>query len=178
MANLKISQLTDGSPAQSTDQIPVNRAGTNFRVDAGSLQLLQTVTVTLSAAQIKNAGASPVSLIPTPGTNKYIYPIAIFASYIFGTVPYTNANGNAEVINYSGQHQDVIFPSIVPFLLSAQSAAEPWVIGAFITGTPFTDVLSECVDKAFVFTIDSGAAEFAAGDGTLTFTILYYVVSV
>lgn len=35
MANQKISQLTDGSPAQSTDQIPINRAGANFRVNAG-----------------------------------------------------------------------------------------------------------------------------------------------
>lgn len=34
MANLKISQLTDGSPAASGDQIPINRAGANFRVNA------------------------------------------------------------------------------------------------------------------------------------------------
>lgn len=33
MANLKISQLNDGTPVQSADQIPVNRAGTNFRVN-------------------------------------------------------------------------------------------------------------------------------------------------
>lgn len=37
MANLKISQLNDGNPAQAADQVPVNRAGTNFRLTAGSV---------------------------------------------------------------------------------------------------------------------------------------------
>lgn len=35
MANLKISQLTDGGPLQASDEIPVERAGTNVKV-AGS----------------------------------------------------------------------------------------------------------------------------------------------
>jgi len=35
MANLKISQLTDGGAAQSTDEIPIARGGANFRLNAG-----------------------------------------------------------------------------------------------------------------------------------------------
>lgn len=35
MADLKISQLTDGSPIQLADQIPINRGGSNFRVSPG-----------------------------------------------------------------------------------------------------------------------------------------------
>ena len=42
MPNKKISQLTDGNPAQSADQIPINRAGANFRVTAGSIIDLAT----------------------------------------------------------------------------------------------------------------------------------------
>lgn len=37
MADLKISQLTDGETVQVTDQIPVNRAGSSRRVVVGSL---------------------------------------------------------------------------------------------------------------------------------------------
>lgn len=40
MSNLKISQLPDGGSAQSTDQIPINRGGTNFRVNAGTIPSL------------------------------------------------------------------------------------------------------------------------------------------
>ena len=37
MANTKISALTDGSPAQAGDQIPINRGGTNYRINAGTI---------------------------------------------------------------------------------------------------------------------------------------------
>lgn len=40
MPDLKISQLTDGNPAQSNDQIPINRGGANFRITAGSISNL------------------------------------------------------------------------------------------------------------------------------------------
>jgi len=37
MANEKISQLTDGSPAQAADQLLVNRGGTSYRVNAATI---------------------------------------------------------------------------------------------------------------------------------------------
>ncbi|HLM79008.1 MAG TPA: hypothetical protein VK302_00105 [Terriglobales bacterium] len=37
MPDAKISQLTDGDPALSTDLIPIERAGTNFAVSAGTI---------------------------------------------------------------------------------------------------------------------------------------------
>lgn len=37
MPDLKISQLTPGDPALSSDELPVNRSGTNFKVTAGSI---------------------------------------------------------------------------------------------------------------------------------------------
>jgi hypothetical protein len=40
MADTKISALTDGNPAQSDDQIPVNRGGVNRRITAGSIAAL------------------------------------------------------------------------------------------------------------------------------------------
>jgi hypothetical protein len=40
MADTKISALTDGDPAQSGDQIPVNRGGVNRRITVGSIAAL------------------------------------------------------------------------------------------------------------------------------------------
>jgi hypothetical protein len=40
MSNLKISQLTSGTPAQSTDLLPIDRSGANFSVTAGSIAAL------------------------------------------------------------------------------------------------------------------------------------------
>jgi hypothetical protein len=37
MPDLKISELTPGNPAQTTDQIPINRSGSNFSITAGSI---------------------------------------------------------------------------------------------------------------------------------------------
>lgn len=42
MADKKISELNSGDPAQTNDQIPINRAGTNFRITAGSISSLAT----------------------------------------------------------------------------------------------------------------------------------------
>lgn len=40
--DLKISQLNNGDPAQTADQIPINRAGVNFSITAGSIASLAT----------------------------------------------------------------------------------------------------------------------------------------
>jgi hypothetical protein len=80
MSNLKISQLTDGSPAQTGDQIPINRAGTNFRVNAqtiitgtgsGSLAFGANVTgLTMSAIRIENAPSGDNDLFTVPAGSR------------------------------------------------------------------------------------------------------------
>lgn len=37
MANKKISQLTNGNPAQGSDEIPINRGGANFKITVDNL---------------------------------------------------------------------------------------------------------------------------------------------
>jgi hypothetical protein len=45
MANTKISALTSGNPAQSGDILPIDRAGANFGITAGSIAALVNVPV-------------------------------------------------------------------------------------------------------------------------------------
>lgn len=44
MADTKISALTSGNPAQSGDEIPIARAGANYKITAGSIASLATVS--------------------------------------------------------------------------------------------------------------------------------------
>lgn len=44
MANTKISALSAGSPAQSGDEIPINRSGTNYKLTAAEIVALVTPT--------------------------------------------------------------------------------------------------------------------------------------
>lgn len=63
MANLKISQLTPGNPAQSGDLLPIDRAGVNFSISAGSIAALAgsgTVT-SFSAASFDSIATAAVA---------------------------------------------------------------------------------------------------------------------
>ncbi len=44
MANTKISALTSGNPAQSSDLIPIARSGANYAVSASSVAALAPVS--------------------------------------------------------------------------------------------------------------------------------------
>lgn len=59
MPDLKISQLTNGNPAQTNDQIPINRGGVNFSITAGSISALPPTT----------AGANQVVYVNSAGTS-------------------------------------------------------------------------------------------------------------
>ena len=56
MPDLKISQLNNGNPAQTNDQIPINRAGVNFSVTAGSIASLATTNSSNTEVLFNNAG--------------------------------------------------------------------------------------------------------------------------
>jgi hypothetical protein len=56
MPDLKISQLTDGNPAQTNDQIPINRAGVNFSITAGSIVSLATTNSATTQVLFNLAG--------------------------------------------------------------------------------------------------------------------------
>src|SRR5437868_15385075 len=95
MANTKISDLTDGSPAQSTDEVPVARSGSTVRVSASTIASLASgsgllsATVTLTAAQIKALHATPITLVAAPGAGKLFVPMGAFFQYKHVTTDYT-----------------------------------------------------------------------------------------
>lgn len=61
MANVKISQLNDGSPAQAGDEIPITRGASNFKISAGDIADLLTGNLTASKPVFTNSDSELVS---------------------------------------------------------------------------------------------------------------------
>ncbi len=66
MADVKISQLVDGAPAQDGDQIPVNRSGSNYRITAGDIVDLVTDGLTVSKPVFTDANGDFTSTGTVP----------------------------------------------------------------------------------------------------------------
>lgn len=67
MANTKISALPSGDPAQSGDTLPIDRAGSNFAVTAGSIAALGAIILT-ATVEIDVTANDVVSFDTSDGT--------------------------------------------------------------------------------------------------------------
>lgn len=67
MPNLKISELNLGNPAQSADEVPINRSGSNFSVTAGSIAALAGVAFTTLPAWWMSGDGSSYSFSNSSG---------------------------------------------------------------------------------------------------------------
>ena len=126
--------------------------------DVGLLQ--ETVTVT--AAQLNSLSTTPVTLIASPGTNKYIKVIEASFYYLVGTTIHTFADDVEAQIN-----------SINQFIF--QNAISP-TFGR-TTQVRSLNVIHDGVlaaDTRLVLTTD--AASSTAGDGTVEVKIMYQVL--
>lgn len=91
MASQKISQLTNGNPAQTGDLIPIDRAGANFSVSAASVAALAggSGSLTGSISLAHNSPTQTAVNLTTDGT----YDWAIVS-------PATGTNGRDDFSNY------------------------------------------------------------------------------
>ena len=73
MADKKVSALTDGSPAVSTDEIHIARSGADYKLSVADVWRTVTKSYTASISEITNCGTSPIAFLPAvPG---YVYHI-------------------------------------------------------------------------------------------------------
>lgn len=175
MADSKISQLPDGSPAQANDQIPINRGGTNFRVNAGTVSSLieQVATITLSSAQLLALQSNPVQLLPPPGVNSAIIVWKAVFQYRFGTVAYNLANGGRLCIGPAGNEEASAFLQKDPVgLLDMVKNTVGWEVASRLSSyqNNFNNVAVNIAQAPALL-------NWTAGDGTLVLTIFYSVVT-
>ena len=99
MSDRKISELMSGSPAQATDELPIARAGSPFKLDVSDIKSpidlqfpeIQDDVFNIASSQILNLFSSPVVLLPAiAGTirtpvNGHVYREPGLAYTIAGT---------------------------------------------------------------------------------------------
>jgi hypothetical protein len=99
MPDLKISQLNNGDPAQTNDQIPINRAGVNFSVTAGSIASLATANSANTEVLFNNNGVvdgdPQFTFNPTGDVLSLTGQLNVDNVRVDGnTISSTNTNGN------------------------------------------------------------------------------------
>ena len=103
MPDLKISQLTAGNPAQSGDEIPINRSGSNFKITAGSIASLASISTPLTVpGTASSTGELRLAEDTDNGTNYvgFAAPASI-ASNLTWTLPATDGTSN-QVLQTNG----------------------------------------------------------------------------
>jgi len=71
MSNKAISQLTNGNPAQGSDEIPINRGGTNFKVTVDQLTRTAAIQFTIDGGgSVPSTGVKGQISIPSACTIK------------------------------------------------------------------------------------------------------------
>jgi hypothetical protein len=133
---------------------------------------VQIATVTLSSAQLRVLHGSPVQLIPAPGVGQVIAPISVVFQYKAGTTPYTVGSG-ARLAVYLGTPNNVVTQVAASGFLD-QAASQVFMMHG-IGGIGVS--LQSTLENAPVVVRNDDPTEWANGDGTVTITTIYTVLT-
>jgi hypothetical protein len=133
-------------------------------------QDLPFTTTVLSSANILALLTTPITLVAAPGVGFTIMPVEIVIKFFGGTVAYTDAGG---AVTFSNGSQSYLLASNAIFLVTVTPNRRIQffdTLGSIDTaGNPPSD------DNA-PLTISKVTNNFAAGNGTATILVWYYVV--
>lgn len=147
----------------------VGPAGTAYGV-AG---LISKVKVLVSSAQLLALRATPLSLIPAPGTNSIIGVANVAFRYLFGTVAYTLNAGTIKLFYGPVANAKALTASIAAGTVD-QVANRIIVSQALTAAGILTDAQGFNVDIQLG---NDGAAELTLGDGTLEVVVGYKIMT-
>lgn len=161
-----LSSLLPG-PGQSAGVDLENEimAGTTLGADYIAPDVVQTITVPLTSAQLLGMNATPVELIPAPGAGKVIIIDNVLFTMTRTSTAY--ASGGTIVLNYATGPVAAINTIAASVLTTA---------GAAVTQTVRDGIDAAAVaNDAIVITNGSGA--FTTGTGTASVNIKYRIVT-
>lgn len=128
------------------------------------------VSVALSSANILALQTTPITLVAAPGVGFSIVPILIVIKFFGGSNAYTDAGG---AVSFSAGSMSAALASNAIFLVTQSPNRRiqtfPWPGATDTAANPPSD------DNA-PLTISKATNNFAAGNGTATILVWYYVV--
>jgi hypothetical protein len=133
---------------------------------------VQVATTTLSAAQLASLHGSPVSVVTAPGAGKALAPFSAIFQVKAGTSPYGVAP-DSHMLLYVGQtSNNVTRANAIRFLdqTSSQIFMAEGIGGIGISS-------QSTLDNAPLMVENDSSTEWTGGDGTVTITVYYTVVS-
>ena len=135
--------------------------------------LFGTQQVTLSTANITGMYATPVSLLPAPGTSRIIRVVSIVGKVVFNSAAF--ASGGVFIVQYdstaNGAGVNAASGTIAAAIINGSANQIFTLNGAALTGAAATGFLN----KALYASNQTGA--FTTGDGSVVLTITYQVVT-
>jgi hypothetical protein len=132
----------------------------------------QVATVTVSAAQLAALHGSPVSVVAAPGSGKALAPFSAVFQYKAGANPYV-VTPNSHVLLYLGKtFNNVTQVNATNFLdqIGSQVFMSEGIGGIGVSP-------QETLENAPLMAENDSSMEWTGGDGTLTITVYYTVVS-
>jgi len=139
---------------------------------AGGPDMLLSQTITLSSAQLLAIHTTPVQLLPAPGSNKIINPIAVSATFHPVSTPYTITAGDYPTLQWGavlGTSNFVRFDDMWAGMIDiAATRAKVWA-NIHRNAANYTDNQNQALY------ISGFTANPTLGDGTLVVTLSYSI---
>ena len=133
-----------------------------------------SVSVTLTAAQLKALQTTAITLVPAPGTNAAVIPLGMTLQYKYITPAYTIASGdNAFQIEYHTQTTNLM--STLATNVVDQSASEMITVAPAVAG----QILAQTVvaNLALEVKLVGTSAALTTGNGTVTINLRYQTIT-
>ena len=163
MADKKISELTEASPLDGTEDLPLVQAGTTVRTSTQDIAdlAIKTATVSVSSAEILALNGTPKQLVAAPGAGKILVPIAVTYKFTYGSAAYTtNLNLRLRMGFTLTQNAGILG-------LSGNAYAMQPLAGGVVS----SDVSNTAI------TLDVATGDPAAGNGTMIVYVSYVTIT-
>jgi len=131
---------------------------------------VQTVTVTLTSAQLQHLGSAHVQLLAAPGTGNVLSVISAVAQYKAGSTPYTVQSGRLNL--FLGDPGNVVVASAPAAGFLDQPANQVRLMPQSAGGDAQANYENQPLMAA-----NDGGSEWTSGDGSVVISVTYTVVA-
>ena len=135
--------------------------------DTTSVLATQVAIVSVTSAQILNSGLTPITLLPAPGVGRANIVSSILASCTFVTTAYTT-NLNVQVYALGGTAKLFTRDDLLGFAASGIDQLYPYETNV----SEFQNAANSAI------LLETSGGNPLAGDGTITFRIIYQTINV